>query len=272
MAIKVSECLFEKEPKMFREIENKANMVLMITPVFRLIGSNLKVFIKSYAEKNSVHLKLLYLPFHDDQVWGIFYQQKGIYFIVINSDISINKQNVALAHEFYHFIISLEEDKVSAMDILKENSVQAECSMEDKKANAFSSCLLMPKDIVNVLLENKAETVEEKLFQVKLLMDVFVVPYKTAVIRLFELGCLSLEEAEYFIQYTNSTLRDELEKDNHFLKSVRWNNSMKNYIDIDDLPDLIKENVEFEFISASKADKCMKKVEEILAALKGSSE
>ena len=78
MAIKVSECLFEKEPKMFREIENKANMVLMITPVFRLIGSNLKVFIKSYAEKNSVHLKLLYLPFHDDQVWGIFYQQKGI--------------------------------------------------------------------------------------------------------------------------------------------------------------------------------------------------
>ena len=130
----------------------------------------------------------------------------------------------------------------------------------------------MPKDIVNALLTNEAETVEEKLFQVKILMDVFVVPYNTAVIRLFELGRLSLEEAKRFIQYTNSTLRDELEKDNHFLKNVRWNNSMKNYIDIDDLADLINENVEFEFISASKADKCIEKVDEILTALKGSSE
>lgn len=272
MAIKVSECLFEKEPKIFRDIENKANTVLMTSPVFRLIGSNLKVFIKGYAEKNSVHLKLLYLPFNDDQVWGIFYQKKGIYFIVVNSDISINKQNVALAHEFYHFIISLEEDKVSAMDILKESSAQAEYSIEDKRANAFSSCLLMPKDIVNALLNNEAETVEEKLFQIKLLMDVFVVPYKTAVIRMFELGKITLEDAELFIEYTDSTIRDKMEKNNHFLKNVRWNHSMKNYIDIDDLAELIKENVEFEFISNSKADKCIKKVEEILKILKTTSE
>ena len=74
MSIKVSDCLFAKDIKTFREIEAKANMTLMSMPVFRLIGSNLKVFIKNYAEKNSIHLKILYLPFNDNQVWGLFYQ------------------------------------------------------------------------------------------------------------------------------------------------------------------------------------------------------
>lgn len=266
MSIKVSDCLFAKDKKSFREIETKANLTLMSLPVLRLIGSNLKVFIKSYAEKNAVHLKILYLPFNDDQVWGLFYQKKGIYFIVINNEISINKQNVALAHEFYHFISSFEEDKISAMDILKENSQNNEYNNEDLNANAFSSCLLMPSDIITMLLPQKPTNFEEVIIQIKALMDIFLVPYKTAVIRLFEIDRISLREAESYIKSADTKTRNKLEETNIY-NNIRWEHPIKNHIDIDDLNNLIEENENYEFISSIKATKYKNKVEEILKCL-----
>ena len=271
MSIKVSDCLFAKDIKTFREIEAKANMTLMSMPVFRLIGSNLKVFIKNYAEKNSIHLKILYLPFNDNQVWGLFYQKKGIYFIVINSQISINKQNVALAHEFYHFISAFEEDKISAMDILKESSLNQQFNDEDRKANAFSSCLLMPLDIISTILPKKPISLEDTIVQVKALMDIFLVPYKTAVIRLLEIDRLTLEQADYYIKSIAAKIRNKLEENNTIYKNIRWEHPISSHIDIDDLGDLIAENEDFEFISSIKATKYKNQVEEILKYLKQES-
>ena len=267
MAIQLSECLFSKDYKSFKEIENKANNVLLTAPMFRLIGSNLKAFIKNYATQHGVHLKILYLPFNDEQVWGLFYQRNGIYFIVINSEISINKQNVALAHEFYHFIVALEEDFVYAMDILKDIGGKVQLSLEDQKANAFSSCLLMPADLINLVFTKEISTLEEKIVSIKALMDIFVVPYKTAVIRLYELGKLTFEDAQEFIKSINSKTRNDLEKINFAHHRSRWEHPIKNYVDLDDLSDLINENENYEFISSNKASRCKNKVEEIIQKL-----
>lgn len=268
MAIKLSECLFNSDNKTFRDIEKKANSVLMTYPILRLIGSNLKPFIKNYAKQYSVHLKILYLPFNDSQVWGLFYQRSGIYFIVINSEISVNKQNVALAHEFYHFIVALEEGNATAMDILQDKKSSSVTTFEDQKANAFSSCLLMPSDLINLVIPKGATSIPDALVYTKILMDMFIVPYKTAVIRLLETGKLSFEDADKFIRAVGTKVRNDLEK-NNLVQKIRWEHPIKNYVDTDDLEVLIDENENYDFISSSKASKYKKQAEEIVQKILG---
>ena len=108
---------------------------------------------------------------------------------------------------------------------------------------------------------------KEKIVSIKALMDIFVVPYKTAVIRLYELGKLTFEDAQEFIKSINSKTRNDLEKINFAHHRSRWEHPIKNYVDLDDLSELINENENYEFISSNKASRCKNKVEEIIQKL-----
>ena len=49
MSIKISDCLFSQKKDDFQKIENMANQILMNSPMFRLVGSNLITLVKKYA-------------------------------------------------------------------------------------------------------------------------------------------------------------------------------------------------------------------------------
>lgn len=265
MSIKISDCLFSQKKDDFQKIENMANQILMNSPIFRLVGSNLITLVKKYANIRNIHLKILTLPLHDNQVWGLFYELKGIYFIVINGDISINKQNIALAHEFYHFIIALNDMNGLKLDVVKEDLEYSKTNEEDSRANAFGACLLMPSECIKMVIEKRPISLEDKIYCIKTLMDVFLVPYKTAVIRMYEIGYITETEADVYIKATDTEMRDKFE-------SSKWQNQFKNYTDLDDLESLIKENEMYEFISAYKAKKQLDLVEEILKQIKEESD
>lgn len=265
MSIKIKDCLFYEDTELFKKVNNLANTILFSWPP-RFIGSNLKVFIKRYAEKRGYHLKILCLPFNDEQVWGLFYEKGGIYFIVINTDLPINKQNVALAHEFYHFIDSLESGEEAPVDVLREVHDNHEYDISDKKANAFSSCLLMPEDLVNFMLDKEPSTIQEKVGYVKSLMDIFMVPFKTAAIRAYELNKLTVKEVEMFLDLDKMTVKT-LDKIISRLRYERWEQKFNNVYDIDDLDRLVLENESYDFISKQTAKKIQDKVEEILKKL-----
>lgn len=257
MSIILNNCLYLSNKTLYRQIDKKAKDILNEYSVSDLIGSNLKNVIKYYAEKNNKCLKILCLPFNDKQVWGYFYNIETIYFIVINSEISLKKQNVALAHEFYHFITASENDDYNVKDIIAENNAN-DCNDiedEDKKADAFSASLLMPESLVNKLvtglITENAPTI------VKSLMDTFIVPYKTVIIRLNELSLIEKD-------ITEKLLNDNAIK----AYTDRWDNSFNNFIDLDDLNDLIEENKEYCFITPEEATKIAKEVEEIKSKLK----
>lgn len=264
MSIKLEDCLYSKNKEGFEEIEKKANGILLKSLTTRLIASNLKLLIKDYADKADVHLKILYLPFHDTQVWGMFYKKSEIYFIIINSEVSISKQNVALAHEFYHFLDSLETESHSPIDIFKEIETSHPIDIEDNKANAFSSCLLMPADVVRTICNKNSTDIYEQIAYIKVLMDVFVVPYKTAVIRLYELSIFNFETANSFLLDENRETQSIIENIKSSFNSQRWEKNFDNYYDLDDLTELINENENYEFISEKKALETRLQVEEII--------
>ena len=256
-------CLYLKDKKLYEEISLIASKIYLRYSIPNN-PSAMKAMIKQYAKANDVHVKILYVPLNDTQLWGIFYQLDGIYFIVINSEISINKQVVALAHEFYHFYSSVEENMVP-LDILSDN-IESD-NIEDKKADAFAACYLMPELILKSSLQQPF-SLEEKLLQIKLLMDAFIVPYKTAAIRLMEIGYISKEECLTFIDATTRDLRDILERVNSS-KESRWDFINKNLIELDDLDNLLYINENLELMSSKKLKKQKEIVDKIKKELKG---
>ena len=269
MSIKLENCLYYTDIKEYKQIESMANRILFNSPTTKLVASNLKLLIKEHAKKMDVHLKVLYLPFHDSQVWGMFYKKSEIFFIIINSEIAISKQNVALAHEFYHFLESLETEKHSPLDIFREIS-NNQNNIEDYKANAFSSCLLMPADVVNVICKKNNTNIYEQIAYIKVLMDAFVVPYKTAVIRLYELEVFDFNTAQTFLCDEEKKTQSIIERIKSSSGGQRWENNFENYYDLDDLFDLINENETYEFISEKKAKTTREKVEELISKILGS--
>ena len=257
MSISLNNCLFLTNKTLYKQIDKKAKDILKEYSVSDLIGCNLKNVIKHYAEKNKKCLKILCLPFNDKQVWGYFYNIETIYFIVINSEISLKKQNVALAHEFYHFITASENDDYNVKDIIAEKKVN-DCTNiedEDKKADAFSASLLMPESFINKLVTGLITENAPNI--VKFLMDTCIVPYKTVIIRLNELSLLKKDLAE-------KLLNDNAIK----AHTDRWDNAFNNFIDLDDLNDIIEENKEYCFITPEEATKITNEVEEIKRKLK----
>ncbi len=259
----ISNCLYFTEKETYSEINRIATRIFSVYP-FNNGSLALKQMIKNYASTNNVQVKILYIPLKDNQLWGLFYQLDGIYFIVINSEISLNKQVVALAHEFYHLYSAVEENMVP-LDILADNVKTL--NIEDKKANAFAACFLMPEHILKSMLK-KPNTLEEKIVLIKIVMDVFMVPFKTAVIRLMEIEYLSKEEGLEIINSTTRNVRDKFESLNTFNIS-KWDMVNDKLLELDDLDTLFHINEDLELMSEKKLNKHKEIVEKITNMLKG---
>lgn len=260
----ISNCLYFNEKEIYEEMNRIATRIFSVYP-FNNGSLALKQIIKNYAAANNVQVKILYIPLKDIQLWGLFYQLDGIYFIVINSEISLNKQVVALAHEFYHLYSAVEENMV-ALDILADNV--RTLNIEDKKANAFAACFLMPEHFLKSMFK-KPNTLEEKILLIKMVMDVFMVPFKTAVIRLMEIEFLTKDEGLEIINSTTRNERDKFESFNAF-KLSKWD-MVNDLLELDDLDTLFHINEDLELMSEKKLNKHKEIVKKITKLLKGNN-
>lgn len=165
---------------------------------------------------------VLYYPQEDEENDGCHIKRlvnnKVVNFVFINTHKSIEKQVFTAAHELGH-ILDLD-------DFLKHNCPDYTSDMEEIAMNKLAALLLMPENIfTKELQENfKNYSTEEgkitldNLIKLSLyLMDLFFVPFKAVIIRLFELGHLSKKDAEEII---NNTIT--LDKINDYIKLLGY--------------------------------------------------
>ena len=122
-------------------------------------------------------------------------------FVYINTYKSVEKQVFTAAHELGHI---LELDKY-----LKEKCPDYTSDMEEMAMNKFAAFLLMPESLFNAEIDKYAanyctpdgKITLDNLIKFSLqLMDFFFVPFKSVIIRLFEVGRLSNEDAVKIIK------------------------------------------------------------------------
>ena len=137
--------------------------------------------------------RVVYYPFEDQQVWGFSETVKGIPFVCINTSLSYDKQVFAAAHELYHIWFGRKADII--LSETEEEIDEAEDT--EKYASRFAAEFLVNEELLYQEMDVygvDSENIEIK--DVLKLADIFVVPYRTMVKRLYETGNISENEEE----------------------------------------------------------------------------
>jgi len=178
-----------------KEIIDKVNRCL---GEYKKSGRIIKEDIFKILEMNC---KTLYYPIKDDDVCGFVYKHKDNKIAYLNSSIPMEKQVFAAAHELYHILYSdIDNGELVNSEILDENLPVNEMSKEDLKANKFAAEFLVPEEVFrNELSIRNIKRDSIGLRGIVELMDVFLVPYKTLVRRLYEIDYINLLKCNEFL-------------------------------------------------------------------------
>lgn len=150
----------------------------------------------------SLYARVIYYPLGKDTVWG-FTRIRGARgdgqnqkpFVVINSSIPIDCQVFAAGHELYHIWKDDRIDVVPA-DVMDE----ATNDRNELKANRFAAEFLVEEELLLKELRTYGIASENVSFKdILILSELFCVPYRTMVKRLFEIGFITKTERNRFL-------------------------------------------------------------------------
>lgn len=150
----------------------------------------------------SLHARVIYYPLGKESVWG-FTRIKGAIgggqcqkpFVVINSSIPIDCQVFVAAHELYHI---WEDDKV---DVVPAYVMDDETGDRNElKANRFAAEFLVEEELLIKELRTYGIASDNvSLKDILILSELFCVPYRTMVKRLFEIGFITKTDRNRFL-------------------------------------------------------------------------
>lgn len=258
-------CLFKQQKNRFLEIEESANSVLANYSGTLIIRNTIFALISNYARKKELGIEVLRYPVDDKELWAVTFVKKGTVFLVINSKLELCKQLFAAAHEFYHIICYVEDkdlDTITEGSLLDSKTVDENAaSQEDLEANAFAGLLLMPVSHIDSQIkmygiEPKRMTVDDVI----LLMDLFAIPYKAVVMRLFENGTISESKAKELIAVKSDEVADRIERTG---KAIQWQQNSDEVEIYGSLLDNMAFNIENELLTDRREQEDKEYIEKI---------
>lgn len=134
--------------------------------------------------------RVLYYPVDDEEVWGFSEKIKGQSFVWINTAIPADKQIFAAAHELYHLWFEQPGEIIlqTNIEIGEDSDVISEGEL---MANRFAAEFLLREEIVRREIDiSKIDVKKITVKDVLLLANIFMVPYKTMLIRLQEISLI----------------------------------------------------------------------------------
>jgi Zn-dependent peptidase ImmA (M78 family) len=153
-------------------------------------------------ERNS---RVLYYPLNDDDVWGFLENKNGHTFICINTSIPYEKQIFVAAHELYHLWYNHGEELIlsSCLEETSDDSI----TQNELKANRFAAEFLVPEILLLQEMNTYSLTSGNLgIKEVLKLSHIFLIPYKTMVKRLFEIGKLGKKQFYSFMEISEDQI------------------------------------------------------------------
>lgn len=216
-----------------KDVINKANE---LAGRYKKTNRIIKEEIFKILERNS---KTLYYPTKDDDICGAVYKSKKYKISYINSYIPLEKQVFAAAHELYHILYSeVSNNEVISSNILDESLPTNKINKEDLKANRFAAEILVPKEVLRNEIDIR--DIKENLIDIRdiiELMDIFLVPYKTIIRRLYEIEYITKEKCIDLLKQEDRNEENGIMFWQKRLGLCKRNNERTNEIKLDKLID-----------------------------------
>ena len=216
--------LFVKDKKKYKVITECVTRFNSLYNKNNIIRDDIFNILENYVTRHDMPFSLLRYPIKDKELCACTFIRKGCMFVMVNSDLPLSKQIFAAAHELYHIYCYLEENDpvlLQTGSILESNVLDdAAKEVEDMEANAFAGLLLAPPDRIDEQMRIYGiKRGEISLQDVLMLMEIFAIPYKAIVLRLFEDGIISEAEAREFFTMPQKEILDQIELTG---KAARW--------------------------------------------------
>lgn len=263
----IKECIFRNDKEQFNNIEDKA-----IGFANRYVGSGVIIQddIFNIIENYDRSVILLLFPIPDDEICGFICNYKGKLFIYVNTNLPLEKQIFTAAHELYHLLFNRDQLESGYSHLVKEDDLNGR--QEEQTANLFAALLLVPRTLLKEQIEIlQIDPANLNLLDIIRLMDVFAVPYKTMILRLYETGILKDKEADKWLQVPDRDKREGVlfEMKKHGI-GLRWQERTRT-VKYGNLKALIMDNDAEELIPEAKAAKDLayiqKSMEEVFKGL-----
>lgn len=247
--------LFIQNPDKFQELSGAVEQFNIRYNGSNIIQDDIFSVLKNYARTKGIKLEMLRFPTKDDDFCALTCVQKGKIFVYVNSWLPLSNQIFAAAHELYHIWCFIEEKDES---ILRKGSFLNAAAMdedvknnEDLEANAFAGMLLVPSGTLFEQMKIYGISREKQsLEDIIRLMAIFSVPYKAALLRLYEEKYMEMGRAREFL----AIKKEDLKKEIHYIADAdRWQKRTPEIIQLGTLKQMMDQNQENELLAASRA-------------------
>ena len=255
----IDSSLFCFKRKKFNSVENEA-IAFSEKYSSGIIQDDIFTLLTVYSLQKSFPLEIIRFPIDDEKLCGFTSTRQGTFFVYINSFLPLEKQIFAAAHELYHIIKHFEKEddedfNFSSLLTSIQLDDDSQNNEEDREANAFAALLLAPSkniksqlDLFN-LSSSDSDSDSDLLKSIIRIMDIFAIPYKTAVMRLLEIGFFDVSAARKFLSYSDRDPHiDVLKLVNLSGIAKRWQEKSCEVI-LGSLEQLVDENKNMEILS-----------------------
>lgn len=261
--------LFVKDRKKYTKISECVTSFNALYNKNNIIQEDIFNVLENYVARHAMPFDLLRYPIADAELCACTFIRQGRMFVMVNSALPLSKQIFAAAHELYHIYCYFEENDpvfLQSGSILDSYVLDDEAKdIEDMEANAFAALLLAPKerleeqtDVYNLCYENISVQLVLRI------MDIFAIPYKGAVLRLFEEDKINIKTAKQLLQVDETEINRQIELTG---KAARWQEIPKNLIRFGSLLEQIYDVERLETVRDERLQSDKDKLDEIVKRL-----
>lgn len=246
--------LYKKQNKQFEKINDLSKRFSGEYCGSTILRTSIFEVVSNYARKKETNLEILRYPFKDDELWAFTFVKKGILFLCVNSQLALCKQIFAVAHELYHiycYAEDMDQSIITGGSLLDSRTVDEEAvSQEDLEANAFAGLLLMSDIRMQEQVSLFGISGEDiKVDNILTLMDLFALPFKAVVLRLFEGKIITEAIARELLAFDSKYISERIELSG---KARQWQINSKELVYLGSLCDNLEYNLENELLTDSR--------------------
>lgn len=262
-------CLYSIDRDEFNSLKVKVAQFNVVCNGENIVQDDIFSIIKNYARQNNMPLEILRYPIEDCDFCACTFLREGRIFVLINAAIPFGKQIFATAHELYHIRCYFEgndPDFSQKGSILKAAIIdEADAQTEDVRANAFAGLFLAPVEALRAQIIIYGINVENMTNRdIYTLMDIFAIPYKAMVLRLFEEEIINEKEAEAFLSISTEQVEKEV-----CLCGIgrRWQKYTRDSIEFGSLEENLEINDRLGFAAENRIEEdkeVLKKIKEMI--------
>lgn len=257
--------LYKKDVKRFRKLQQQVIGFNAVNNGKNIIQDDIFLVMENYVKKQEIPLELLRFPIKDEEFCACTFIREARLFVLLNSGLPLSKQLFAAAHELYHIWCYFEDDEQSLLkngSILKSATIDEEATgQEDREANAFAGLLLVSEECLSEQLRIYGIMGREiEISDVLLLMDIFAVPFKAMILRLYEEGYINEDQARQFFYIS----QEEIHRQCLFTgKGKRWQRTTKDVVHFGSLEEMLEFNESMGALTDSRTASDKRRISEL---------